>query len=415
MILPLRSSHPTRGRRPGRRPKHRLLPPLAILLAVVSPTVTGDATARAADTPQTPWAPASGVSATAPSDRAFEEQMDRLDAELRKLAASEKGLLGELARLDEEIRARQSEAARLETQVADLQQRLEAAERRLNDLSTRAGAALARVSSRLRSLYMDGGERFYRLLLSVTGPGEMLRAVRYASAIAAADGRLVDDVRSASREIDASRAEMSARQEELSTARESEVRARTQLERARAGKQRLLDSVRRDQQIRMGALEELQRASDELSRVARGLSSGAAGPSLNFERFKGLLPWPGGGRVTRGFGRILHPRFQTVVPHDGYDIEAALGDDIRAVFEGRVAYAGWLTGYGLTLMLDHGGGYLSVYAHASALLVETGENVRQGQLVAKVGDTGSLEGPLLYFEIRRDGRPLDPALWLKRR
>ncbi len=109
----------------------------------------------------------------------------------------------------------------------------------------------------------------------------------------------------------------------------------------------------------------------------------------------------------------MHPRFRTVVPHPGLDIAAPEGSDIRAVFDGTVLYAAWLHGYGLTVLVDHGHGVVSVYAHASVLLVEQGETVVRGQVLGKVGDTGSLEGPLLYFELRVEGRPVDPVAWLR--
>ena len=80
-----------------------------------------------------------------------------------------------------------------------------------------------------------------------------------------------------------------------------------------------------------------------------------------------------------------------------------------------MVFSDWMRGYGLTVIVDHGGGMLSIYAHASVLLVQQGQQVRRGQLLGKVGDTGSLRGPLLYFELRRDGEPIDPKAWIRAR
>jgi septal ring factor EnvC (AmiA/AmiB activator) len=110
---------------------------------------------------------------------------------------------------------------------------------------------------------------------------------------------------------------------------------------------------------------------------------------------------------------MVHPRFRTEVPHPGLDIEADAGVDFRAAFDGTVRFASWLRGYGLTVIVDHGQEVLSIYAHASVLLVEKGQHVKRGQVLGKVGDTGSLRGPYLYFEIRERGRPVDPATWLR--
>jgi len=112
---------------------------------------------------------------------------------------------------------------------------------------------------------------------------------------------------------------------------------------------------------------------------------------------------------------VVHPRFKTEVPHPGIDIDAESGADIQSVFDGQVVFASWMRGYGLTAILDHGAGLLSIYAHASALLVEPGEQVLRGQRLGKVGETGSLRGPFLYFELRENGAAVDPTNWLRSR
>ncbi|HSE94425.1 MAG TPA: M23 family metallopeptidase, partial [Methylomirabilota bacterium] len=116
-----------------------------------------------------------------------------------------------------------------------------------------------------------------------------------------------------------------------------------------------------------------------------------------------------------GFGPQVHPRFGTEILRRGVDIEAAEGAPIRAVFAGTVLYRGWLRGYGNLVILDHGEGYYTLYAHASEVLVADGDTVRAGQSIARVGETGSVDGPRLYFEVRYQGRAEDPQAWLRRR
>jgi septal ring factor EnvC (AmiA/AmiB activator) len=112
------------------------------------------------------------------------------------------------------------------------------------------------------------------------------------------------------------------------------------------------------------------------------------------------------------FGPREHPRFRTVTVSNGIEIRAPVGSDVRAVYDGRVVYVGWFRGYGKMLILDHGDQFYTLYAHASELYKAVGEVVRQGEVVAAAGDTGALDGPGLYFEIRQGGKPLDPAEWL---
>ncbi len=112
------------------------------------------------------------------------------------------------------------------------------------------------------------------------------------------------------------------------------------------------------------------------------------------------------------FGRQVHPRFGTETFRRGVEIEADEGAAIRAVYPGIVVYRGWLKGYGNLIILDHGEGYYTLYAHASELLVEEGDRVGAGQVIARVGETGAWGGPRLYFEVRYQGRPEDPARYL---
>ena len=112
---------------------------------------------------------------------------------------------------------------------------------------------------------------------------------------------------------------------------------------------------------------------------------------------RGRLPWPADGQVVGEFGAQVHPRFGTKTFRNGIDIEAAEGTDIAAVYAGHVVYTGWFRGYGNLIIVDHGDDYYTLYAHVAEIQVEEGDDVRQGQSIGTVGDTGSLAGsaPLL--------------------
>ena len=136
-------------------------------------------------------------------------------------------------------------------------------------------------------------------------------------------------------------------------------------------------------------------------------------PSLGFARQRGQLQWPARGRLAVPFGNVRHPRFSTEVPHPGIDIAASPGQAVRAVFEGRVVFSDWFKGYGQMVVIDHGDSYLSIYGHVDERLVSAGEDVSTGDLIARSGQSGSFEEPALYFEIRHDGKPENPARWLR--
>jgi septal ring factor EnvC (AmiA/AmiB activator) len=154
-------------------------------------------------------------------------------------------------------------------------------------------------------------------------------------------------------------------------------------------------------------LEEEERA---LTQLIKGLQLVR---SSGFAALKGRLPPPVGGTVEVGFGKVVNPKFNTVTAQKGWDIRAPEGLAVTAVAKGQVVYAGWLRGYGNVLIVDHGGGFHSLVAHLGSLSRGTGEAVEAGEQLGTVGDTGSLKGPFLYFEIRQDGEAIDPAPWVR--
>ncbi|HEU4403594.1 MAG TPA: peptidoglycan DD-metalloendopeptidase family protein, partial [Candidatus Polarisedimenticolia bacterium] len=184
----------------------------------------------------------------------------------------------------------------------------------------------------------------------------------------------------------------------------------------RVRKEAVLSGLKREQLSQKRALSELQDLEQEIRElISRLAAPGGArpAPSLRFAGQRGLLSWPARGRLAVPFGNVRHPRFNTIVPHPGIDIEAAPGQAVRAVFDGRVIFSDWFKGYGQMLVLDHRDGYLSIYGHVEERLVTTGQEVRQGDLIARSGEGGSFDTPGLYFEIRHEGKPEDPTLWLR--
>jgi septal ring factor EnvC (AmiA/AmiB activator) len=173
----------------------------------------------------------------------------------------------------------------------------------------------------------------------------------------------------------------------------------------------------------VAAIKELEAASAQLQALINRLEKEIrvkakvkilppAGKGLS--AFRGKLPFPVEGRILSTFGKNENPKFNTFTVQKGIEIEAPPGAEIRAVYDGRVLYSDWFKGYGKILIIDHGEGYYTLSGHASSLLKKVGEDVQTGEVVALVGDTGSLKGPCLYFEIRQRGKPLDPLEWLGR-
>ncbi len=166
--------------------------------------------------------------------------------------------------------------------------------------------------------------------------------------------------------------------------------------------------ARAEEQIRglLARLEEARRKSQKA-----GKAPGSSGPGISGRR--GGLPWPAAGKVIGRFGVELHPRFGTKVPSNGIDIAAPAGTSVKSIASGVAEFVDWLSGYGRCVIVNHGGGFYSLYAHCSRVLVANGERISEGQKIAEVGDTDSVKGNCLHFEIRRGQEAMDPEAWLK--
>lgn len=136
-------------------------------------------------------------------------------------------------------------------------------------------------------------------------------------------------------------------------------------------------------------------------------------PDSGFGSQRGRLSLPTSGDIVGRFGRHKHPEFNSYTVSNGISIAAPAGSDIRSVYEGKVLFADYFKGYGNMIIIDHGGGFFSLYAHASRISKRVGAQVNRNEVVATVGDVDSPRGPMLYFEIRYQGRPVDPSPWFR--
>jgi murein hydrolase activator len=346
---------------------------------------------------------------------AVEQELIRLQAERDALATRERGLLGDVARMDVTLALEKARVEDASLRLRDTEERLAARERELAAIEAAQGLRAPYLVRRLRELYKQGAVGLLARVLGPVGDTGGLDGLRYAGYLARRDARQLAAWRTDAGRIHDERAALSAERDRAAAEQAEAGRAQAAIEAGRRQRAALLARIRGDREQHEQAIAELDAAAKELARLVDSLEDRPPGVALDVRKFRGLLDWPADGPVTAGFGKVIHPKFKTEVPHPGLDIDAEESSPFRAVFDGRVVYAAALHGYGLTVVVDHGGGVVSVYAHAGVLLVEAGQEVARGQDLGRVGDTGSLRGPYLYFELRVAGKPADPADWLRRR
>ena len=327
----------------------------------------------------------------------------------------------QVAALDERIKKAQADIADLRSDIADLAREQSGQERVLE--------------RRLRALYKieaQGGA----LPLILSGDDPVARAVqlRHLGTLASVDARLIREYRVTSEGLVERHAQLERRQKELTV-----LRAEAEEERAEAGREIvkrrvLLARVKDERAYHDRMVGELSEAAGRLEALIRDLQEKQrrvakapppnrprtapqfdVAPGTGFAALRGRLAWPAEGRIVGEYGAQVHPRFGTKIFRNGIDIDVAEGTSIGAVAAGQVLYTGWFRGYGNLIIVDHGGEYYTLYAHVADIRVAEGDEVKAGQVIGTVGDTGSLSGPRLYFEVRHSGKPQDPSQWLRPR
>ena len=277
------------------------------------------------------------------------------------------------------------------------------------------------MAERLRAMYMRPRHSLLATALTSDSLGELTGRMRALRHVARTERALIEDVQDAQADLRARRAELAAQMAQINMTRSETEDRKIQLQRLQGERQSALFELREERVSYEATLREMESAANEMESLIQRLEERrrergtppVAG--TGFAEAAGTLPWPVEGRVLKPFGRSVHPEFKTVVMNKGVNIGAPLGTPIRAVAAGSVEYVDWLPGYGKCIIVDHGDGYYTLYAHASAIFPTEGSRVRQGEVLGEVGDTGSLNGTQLYFEIRQGKTPLDPDAWLRSR
>ena len=180
-------------------------------------------------------------------------------------------------------------------------------------------------------------------------------------------------------------------------------------------KEIILSSVRNEKSSRQKMLSELKEAAQKLSDIIRESSRTDDYSAKGFGQLKGRLLWPVEGKIAIPYGTQRDPQFDIPVFRTGIQIQTAPSSEARTVYAGKVIFAEWFKGFGQLVIVNHGSGYHTLYGNLSEIFSHVGDIIKTNQLIGKVGTSGILNAPGLYFEVRYKGKPLDPAQWLKRK
>lgn len=350
------------------------------------------------------------------------EQLHQLEVEIKRIAAEISNATDRQSALQAQLREVEIELGALQRDMAQNQQALERSSKELVDLEKQRSqhekardAQQAQIAVELRTAWQVGRQGQVKVLLNQESPHTVARSLIYYRYFFQARNALIAEYRenllelvTLQQRIDSTLAELEARAQTLE-------KQQTHLTSAQASRTLAVDELGRSISSNNTQLQQREQDRQQLEELLKAIEEAVVDVEVppnytSFKSAKGNMPWPVNGKQSNQFGRS---RNEGKMQWQGITISAQEGTTIRAIHHGRVVYADWLRGSGLLLIVDHGGGYMSLYAHNESLLREVGEWVSAGTAIGTVGNSGGMEKTGVYFEVRHKGKPTDPANWCK--
>ena len=329
-------------------------------------------------------------------------ERDRLTTELQ---AAEVAISEQRMRIKEVEREQRYTIKKKEELDADLAER----EAHLDEES----AALA---AQVRAAYMSGSQEKIRLLLNQRDPATLGRLMAYYRYLNDYRAGNIDAVIEQIRQLDELRSKIAAEEDRLAGLAKTRYAELTRLNQAQESRTALLASLRQKMKTEGQEVERLAAQEKDLTRLIAELTAILSDYPISseqpFSEHKGKLTWPVAGTLLHDFGQ---PRVGGNIKWNGVVLAAPRGREVRAIYHGRVAFADWLAGMGLLVIIDHGDSYMTLYGYNETILKNAGDWVAPGDVIATVGDSGGQSQASLYFELRRGKQPVNPRRWVTRR
>jgi len=336
---------------------------------------------------------------------------------LPKLLEEEYDLLEALDQLDEDRRLQEKLLAENQTKRVEVISRRDRAAAAHATAEERLEIERARIRRRIRVYVELKQVRDWQVMASAGDYASYLRKRRLLSDLLEGDEKRIAAYQKVVEHYRQAKATHNQELAELKAVEEAIAQAQSRLERDKAIKLALLESVRSEKSFFEKADHDLGKAALDLQHQIDNFEEWK-GKRLWFRDLKGqyLLPLPGG-NVARPYGESKHPRFKTVTMHRGIDFVVGTGrrstKKVRVIYWGRVAFAGWLKGFGNTVIVDHTKNDYTLYAHLSRIGVKKGDILKSREVIGRIGASGSLDGERLYFELRIDGKTVNPKKWFR--
>ena len=342
--------------------------------------------------------------------KALELDIQQTNDLLKSLNKQRTSTQSRIQQSDQAINQLQSEITALEKKLKEGQGEVKKLQRRQQALAAKTDQQKQQIARNLKSIYMSSNDSRLKLLLNQENPEDVSRQLAYLDYIQNAQLQTIDQFEQDIRALTAIEQKQQALVTRLSTEKVALNQKKSTLENRQSEHQALLVQLNKKQKDRRYELSQMQKQRDKLTEVLAQIISQQMVGSTPFQDMRGKMPRPLSGKVLYGYNQ---QRPDTRLRWPGIFITSQAGLPVKAVHEGRVIFSNWMRGYGLLTIVDHGDGYLTLYANTQSVLKKEGETVLAGEPLAMSGQSGGQLKPGVYFEIRKKGVPVSPEQWLK--
>lgn len=360
-----------------------------------------------------------GISQATYADQLTKKQLrlqkiyQEIKAQKEKIQAVKKketGALNTLLHVRSDLKRTRAQLQTIKQKLSFNEQRLVRVRDQLSEAQTQYDTQMARFLSRLAEFYKSGQVNHLELILGAKDMSEFTDRTYYFGKIIEHDAALVDQLRRYRAFIGKKEEEIVSLTDEMRGLSHLIVNKQQAIAEKEKQKRQLYGSLKQERQQYEKQLAEKRAASNELEAIIRGILAQTKGEVTT--KVTGSFQWPISGSLSSYFGTRRHPLWGGSDFHTGIDIVSPYGRAIGAADGGKVVYSGWWDGYGKAVVINHGGGKSTVYAHMSRIFLKKGQTATKGQTVGLVGSTGYSTGPHLHFEVRVNGKPKNPLTYL---
>ena len=343
------------------------------------------------------------------------KQIRNYKNQIKEMGAKVEGLLTKVNTLQLDESAARQELTVLELQNRKIQDNINVLDGNIKDEQAKIKELSLQMKDRLLRMYKYGEAEKMRMMFASRSVFEAVETAHLLRIVTNRDEDILTQLYSRVQNLDLSKKTMDEQQNRLKEKTSAVQEQREKYKNSIKETNRFITSIQRKKELAEKAVQEAEQAQKQAGQMIAALQKKRAALKKNYVSGKGsMFNWPVRGTVSSGYGYRIHPILKRKILHSGIDIAAPNGTPVKAPAGGEVIYDGWLRGYGRVVVLDHGRGYSTLYAHLSSSLVKEGQVVKEGATIAKVGKTGNTTGYHLHFEVRVFGTPSNPIKFLKR-